>query len=194
MHRFIKAFRQSELDKRYGAVLVVYADDFVVLCKRKAPEVLAIIRRWFTTMGLTLNEQKTTVKQARTEAFQFLGYTFTMLHSPRTGQRYPGAQPSQKAIVRLKQNVRQWLTRRNVHPQPEVIAHLNQHLRGWATYFRYGSVRGIRHKLDRFVYQRMRGFLRQRHKVPGRGTTRFSWQYVFKTLGVIGLEDLPRTQ
>ena len=194
MHRFIKVFRQYELEKRYGAVLVVYADDFVVLCKRNAPEVLAIIRRWFTTMGLALNEQKTTVKQARREAFQFLGYTFTMLHSPRTGQRYPGATPSRKAIVRLKQNVRQWLTRSNVHPQPEVIAHLNRQLRGWANYFRYGSVRGIRHKLDRFVYQRMRGFLRRRHKVPGRGTTRFSWQYVFKTLGVIELEDLPRAQ
>ena len=45
MHRFIKAFRKAELDRRFGAVLVVYADDFVVLCQRNAHEVLAIMRR-----------------------------------------------------------------------------------------------------------------------------------------------------
>jgi len=27
MHRFIKAFRKYGLDRRYGAVLVTYADD-----------------------------------------------------------------------------------------------------------------------------------------------------------------------
>jgi RNA-directed DNA polymerase len=74
MHRFIKAFRKAELDRRFGAVLVVYADDFVVLCQREAHKVLEIIRRWFTTMGLELNERKTSVKQARTEAFDFLGF------------------------------------------------------------------------------------------------------------------------
>ena len=42
----------------------------------------SIIRSWFTVMGLELNERKTTVKQARQEAFDFLGYlTFTILHS-----------------------------------------------------------------------------------------------------------------
>src|SRR5215475_14394221 len=93
MHRFIKAFRKAELDRRFGAVLVVYADDFVVLCKRNAPQVLGIIRRWFTAMGLELNERKTTVKHARQEAFDFLGSTFTMLYSYKTGIRYPRATP-----------------------------------------------------------------------------------------------------
>ena len=36
MHRFIKAFRKYGLDRRYGAVLVTYADDFVVLCRHGA--------------------------------------------------------------------------------------------------------------------------------------------------------------
>ena len=33
MHRYIKTFRKSGLDQKYGAVLVNYADDFVVLCR-----------------------------------------------------------------------------------------------------------------------------------------------------------------
>jgi RNA-directed DNA polymerase len=190
MHRFIKAFRKYGLDNRYGAVLVVYADDFVVLCKRNAPEVLDIIRRWFTTMGLELNERKTSVKQARREAFDFLGYTFTMLHSYKTGVPYPGATPSKKAVQRLKHSLRQELVRTNLRPLPEVIETLNHKLRGWATYFRYGSVWRGRAKLDRFVYERLRGFLRRRHQVQTRANRHFPQRYVFDKLGVISLKAL----
>src|SRR5262245_31865132 len=190
MHRFIKAFRNAELDRRCGAVLVVYADDFVVLCQHHAPQALAIIRRWFTTMGLELNEQKTTVKQARKESFDFLDHTFTMLHSYKTGTRYPGVMPSTKALRRVKHNVRECLQRTNLHPLPDVVATLNHKLRGWATYFRYGSVARTRQKLDDFVYQRMRGFLRRRHHVQNRGVRRFSRRYVFGELGVLSLASL----
>jgi RNA-directed DNA polymerase len=190
MHRFIKAFRNAKLDKRYGAVLVVYADDFVILCRRNASQVLEIIRRWFTAMGLELNERKTAVKRTRTEAFDFLGYTFTMLHSYKTGVRYPGATPSKKAVRRLKHNLRQWLVRTNPRPVPEVVATLNHKLWGWTTYFRYGSVWRVRANLDAFVYQRVRGFLRRRHQVPTRATRRFPQRYVFGQLGVLSLKAL----
>ena len=58
MHRFIKAFRKYGLDRRYGAVLVAYADDFVVLCRHDAAEALETIRRWMASIGLALNEDK----------------------------------------------------------------------------------------------------------------------------------------
>jgi RNA-directed DNA polymerase len=162
----------------------------VVLCKRKAPQVLEILRRWFTAMGLELNERKTTVKHAPQEAFDFLGYTFTMLHSYKTGGRYPGATPSKKAVQRLKHTLRQWLVRTNPRPLPEVIETLNHKLRGWATYFRYGSVGRVRQNLDEFVYQRMRGFLRRRHQVRSRATRRYPRRSVFEELGVVSLAAL----
>jgi RNA-directed DNA polymerase len=164
----------------------------VVLCKRLAPQVLEIIRRWFATMGLELNEQKTSVKQARTEAVDFLGYTFTMLHSYKTGVRYPGATPSKQAIHRLKQDLRGWLTRTNLRPTAEIVATLNQKLCGWANYFRFGSVQRVRDNLDAFVYQRVRGFLRRRHQVQTRANRRFSRQYVYRELGVVSLTALDR--
>jgi RNA-directed DNA polymerase len=193
MHRFIKAFRKAELDRRFGAELVVYADDFVVLCQRDAKQVLEIIRRWFTTMGLELNERKTAVKQARQEAFDFLGYTFTMLHSYKTGVRYPGATPSKKAIQRLKHDLRGWLTRTNSRPTEEIVDTLNRKLRGWANYFRYGSVQRVRQNLESFVYQRVRGFLRRRHQVQTRASRRFSRRYVFRELGVVSLPALGKS-
>ena len=163
-----------------------------MLCQRDAHKVLDIIRRWFTTMGLELNERKTSVKHARQEAFDFLGYTFTMLHSYKTGVRYPGATPSKKAQQRLKQDLRGWLHRTNSHPVEEVIATLNLKLRGWANYFRYGSVQHVRNNLDKFVYQRVRGFLRRRHQVQTRANRRFSRRYVFEELGVVSLPGLRR--
>jgi hypothetical protein len=74
-------FRKYGLDRRYGAVLVTYADDFVVLCRHGAAEVLATTRRWMTGIGLSLNETKTRVCDARCESFDFLGYTFGPMHS-----------------------------------------------------------------------------------------------------------------
>ena len=102
MHRFIKAFRKYGLDRRYGAVLVTYADDFVVLCRHGAGEVLDTTRRWMTSIGLALNDTKTRVCNARCESFDFLGYTFGPMYSPRTGGRYNGARPSKKAIASIR--------------------------------------------------------------------------------------------
>ena len=41
--------------------------------------------------------------------------------------------------------------------------------------------------VDNYVYERVRGFLRRRCKVPSRGTRRFSDQVVFGRLGVARL-------
>ena len=42
--------------------------------------------------------------------------------------------------------------------------------------------------VDDYVYERVRDFLRRRHKVPGRGTKRFSCEYVYGELGVLRLD------
>jgi RNA-directed DNA polymerase len=192
MHRFIKAFRKYGLEKEYGAVLVNYADDFVVLCRRNAGGALAKIRKWFTAIGLEINESKTSVKQARSESFDFLGYTFKRMWSYKNGKSYPGATPSEKAVRRFKENVRFQLHRANVNPIEEVVERLNRTLRGWANYFRYGSVLRVRQKLDRFVCERIRYFLRRRTKSSTHGVRRYPWTHVFGELGVVSLQILPR--
>src|SRR6266511_4489585 len=107
MNRFLKVFRLRGLDRCYGARLVNYADDFVVLCRTGAPEVLAQSRRWFTQMGLTLNEQKTRVVDGRRESFDFLGYTFGPMRYRKDGHGYLGAAPAKKAVTRVKGRIRQ---------------------------------------------------------------------------------------
>jgi RNA-directed DNA polymerase len=192
MHRFIKAFRKSGLAEKHGAILVNYADDFVVLCRRNAPEALMKIRSWFTAIGLEINESKTSVRHARQESFDFLGYTFKMQRSFKTGNLYPAALPSVKAVKRLKCSIRQQLHRANMSPIDLVVKRLNRTLRGWANYFRYGTVTHVRNKLDRFIYDRVRYFLARRAKLRTRGAYRYSRPYVFETLGVVSLSSLPR--
>jgi RNA-directed DNA polymerase len=72
----------------------------VILCQHGAAEVLAQTRRWFTQMGLTLNERKTRVCDGRTEPFTFLGYTFGPMHYRKDGHWYLGAAPAKKAVSR----------------------------------------------------------------------------------------------
>ena len=193
MHRYIKAFRKHGLGEKYGAVLVSYADDFVVLCRRDAGQVLEVTRQWMNRIGLSLNEDKTRLKDARCEKFDFLGYTFGPLYSPRTGGRYNGAMPSKKAVTRLKESIRQQLRPSNMMPIDEVVKRLNRTVRGWANYFDYGTVTTVRHHMDRFVYEKVRHFLRRRHKVQGRGIRKFPDKWVFGELGVVSLRRLPRS-
>src|SRR5438876_10615309 len=78
----------------------------VVLCRTGATEVLAQSRRWFTQMGLTLNEQKTRVCDGRREAFIFLGYTFAPMRYRKSVGEYGGAGPARKAVKRVKGRIR----------------------------------------------------------------------------------------
>ena len=192
MHRYIKAFRKHGLDRQHGAVLVNYADDFVVLCRHRADEVLDITRRWMTRIGLTLNETKTRLCDARCEPFTFLGYTFGPTYCPRTGSRYLGAQPSKKAMASIKERIRRQLWPSNQAPWDEVSCALNRTLRGWAAYFSYGSVMKARTAVDLHVYHAVRRFLRRRHKVAGPGYGQFPESRIYGELGVLSLRRLPR--
>jgi RNA-directed DNA polymerase len=187
MNRYLKAFRRAGLDRRYGARLVNYADDFVVLCRQGAMEVLAQTRRWLTQMGLTLNEQKTRVGDGRQEPFTFLGYTFGPMYYRKDGHWYLGAAPAKKAVQRIKGRIRQILRPSNQAPWEEVVVELNAVLRGWAHYFSYGTRLMAYRAVDHYVYERVRHFLRRRHKVPSRGTRRFPAEQVFGELGVFRL-------
>jgi RNA-directed DNA polymerase len=77
-------------------------------------------------------------------------------------------------------------------PIEDVVAALNRVLRGWANYFSYGALSKARLIVDSYVEERMRAFLRRRHKVAGRGYRQFPMQAIFGELGVVSLTKLPR--
>ena len=58
---------------------------------------------------------------------------------------------------------------------------------GRLAYFSHGALASVYRAVDDHVYDRVRNFLRRRHKAPGRGTTRFSRENVYEELGVLRL-------
>ena len=73
MNRFLKHWRLTARGEAFHAHVISYADDFVILSRGYAIEALAWTKAVMTKLGLTINEAKTSVKDARTENFDFLG-------------------------------------------------------------------------------------------------------------------------
>jgi len=192
MNRFLRVFVERGKDREFAARLVNYADDFVILSRGRAKDALEWTRRVMAAIGLSLNETKTCVRNGRREHFDFLGYTFGPERHRKDGHWYLGAKPSKKAVRRLKEKVRAQLRPGNMEPLPDVVRALNRLLRGWANYFSHGSTFVPYRSVDSHVYERMRNFLRRRHKVSTRGTRPFGWERVFGSLGVISLGAVRR--
>ena len=187
MNRFLKSWRLSGQDHRLRAEIVNYADDFVILSRGHAREALAWTRQVMGRLGLTLNEAKTSVREARQESFDFLGYSFGPHWFRKDGHWYLGASPSKRSVSRLKAKVRGVLGPGNHAPWPEVRDQLNSMLRGWSHDFDHGTRMPAYRAVDNAVYEAVRHFLVRRHKVSSRGTRRFPDRVVFGELGVIRL-------
>jgi RNA-directed DNA polymerase len=190
MNRFLKYWRMSGRREAFQAEVVNYADDFVILSRGHAAEALHWTRGVMTRIGLTLNEAKTSIKRARRESLDFLGYTFGPHRYRKDGHWYLGASPSKKSVLRIKAKVGDLLRSTNVEAWEEVRDRLNQMLRGWSGYFAYGTRLMAYRAVDAHVYQRVRDFLKRRHKVKGRGTRRFSDRVVYEEMGVVRLRHI----
>src|SRR6476469_3645874 len=187
MNRFLKHWRLTGCGEAFSAHVVAYADDFVILSRGRAAEALAWTRAVVAKLGLMLNEAKTSVKDARRESFDFLGYTFGPQRYRKDGHWYLGASPSKRSVQRLRTKVGDILVSGNKEPWPTVSRRLNRLLLGWSAYFGYGTRMPAYRAVDNHVYDRVRAFLRKRHNVQGRGTRRFSDAQVFGGFGVLRL-------
>ncbi|MGA3064990.1 MAG: group II intron reverse transcriptase/maturase [Methylocystis sp.] len=187
MNRFLKHWRLSKRGEAFRAHVISYADDFVILSRGRAEEALTWTKAVMMKLGLTLNEAKTSVKNARKESFDFLGYTLGPQRYRKDGHWYLGASPSKKSVQRVKTKIGDVLKPGNMGAWPTVRDRLNRLLIGWSAYFGYGTRLQAYRAIDHYVYDGVRHFLVRRHNVQGRGTRRFSRADVFGELGVLHL-------
>ena len=190
MNRFLKYWRRTGKGREWRAVIINYADDFVILSRGGAAEALEWTARTMVRIGLTLNREKTKLVQAKHERFDFLGYTFGPHRVKKDGHWYLGASPSTKSVARLRRKVHGVLRPSEVGRWEEVRDRLNRVLVGWSNYFSYGTRLMAYRAVDNHVCERVRGFLRRRRKVSSRGTRRFSDRVVFGQLGVLRLRRI----
>jgi RNA-directed DNA polymerase len=192
MNRFLKHWRQTGRGQVWRAHVINYADDFVILSRGHAQEALAWTDSTMTRLGLTLNRTKTRLCEARTERFDFLGYSFGLHRFRQTGRRFIGASPSPKSVQRLKEKVGAILVPGNMGRWDEVRDALNRLLRGWCGYFSPGSHYVANRAIEAHVYDRVRNFLARRHKMPARAIGPFTMTAVFGELGVPRLRHCRR--
>ena len=159
----------------YGlGVLVRYADDFVVICpdrqraekaRRKAIGVLARV-------GLQLHPDKTRIADLRrgAEGFDFLGFHHHKVASWRDRNRfYLQRWPSQKAMSSIRGKVKAMTHRRFVGlDMGTIIGTLNQTLRGWGNYFRWGNSARKFTTIDGYVHMRLAMLASAKHGLTGR--------------------------
>ncbi|MER9839049.1 hypothetical protein NKJ28_29555 [Mesorhizobium sp. M0145] len=78
----------------FRAHVISYADDFVILSCGHAAQALAWTRTVMTKLGVTLNEAKTSMKDADTSASTSLATHGDHTTSPTVARWYLGASPS----------------------------------------------------------------------------------------------------
>lgn len=195
MRRFVLAWQKFGLDRTLGK-LVTYADDLVILCRSGRAELaLQKLREIMGKLKLTVNEEKTRICKVPQETFDFLGYTFGRLYSPKTGKARIGMRPSKKSIKRMVEKVHAMTERQTSWQETtEVVGKLNRSLRGWANYFKVGSDSDAYRALDNYTAPRLRRWLRFKYKLRHKKGGSYPLSHLYGYFGLVRLTARGREQ
>ena len=171
LHSFDKMFQLSGIP----GTLVRYCDDFVILLWRNGDGVLKQVRQMLDRLGLQLHPGKTRIVKAE-DGFDFLGVHFRLspLRSKKTKLKQAcRIWPSDRSIKRVKQRMKEVIGRRYNRSLEEMIAELNPVIRGWNAYHKAARPAAKRlRKLNWFVWERLRIFLKRKYSDRSRGYRR----------------------
>lgn len=190
LHWFDTLFHRHDGPAHWAkARLVRYADDFVVLARYVGPRISGWIE---TTLEgrfvLQINRQKTRVVDLKQEgaALDFLGFTFRYDRDLQgRGHRYLNLFPSKKALARERLKLREMTGPRYCFRDvPLLVGDINQHLRGWANYFRLGYPRKAFREINAYVRERLTTHLQRRSQRSYRPPKGLSF---YEHLGRLGL-------
>lgn len=171
LHAFDKMFQESGIP----GTLVRYADDFVILLWRNGEVVRKQVEQMLGRLGLELHSDKTRVVRAE-DGFDFLGVHFRLCPVRKKDAKlrmYCAVWPSDRSIGRIKQRIREVVGRRYSISLEELIGELTPVIRGWNNYHKATRpvLKRLR-KLNGFVRERLRIFLKRKYSDQSRGTWR----------------------
>ena len=171
LHSFDKMFQLSAIP----GTLVRYADDFVILLRRDGKKVVRQVERMLGRLGLKLHPEKTRVVRPE-DGFDFLGIHFqrcSVRVKNGKAQNYCALWPSDRSMKRIKERIKKVIGRRYSLSLEKMIKELTTVLRGWDNYQRKAmSARKRVLKLNGFVRDRLRIFLKRKYSDQSRGTRR----------------------
>ncbi len=188
MRRFILGWKRLGYARRFGAEIVCYADDFCVLGKAPAADMLTAVTRLMDTLKLKVNPHKTRCLRCPEEPMAFLGYRFGWNYRRNGGSAYIGNRPSRASVQGICRKISERTKRRDVLKDPEVVVEtLNRMMSGWAQYFRLGQVSPAYAAVDAHATKRLRQWLCRKHKVRTGKYVRFPNERLWEHYGLIRL-------
>ncbi len=171
LHSFDKMIQQSGIP----GTLVRYCDDFVILLRHSGKQILKKVKTMLGRLGLELHRDKTRIVPAR-NGFDFLGMHFRLRPTSRKDaklKQFCAVWPSDRSIKQIKSKIRYTIGRRYDKSLEDMIGILNPIIRGWNNYHRKARpVMKRLQKLNAFVRERFRIFLRRKYSDRSRGTRR----------------------
>ncbi len=194
MRRFILGWKLKGYARRFGAEIVNYADDFCVLGKAPAAEMLAAVNRIMGVLKLPVNARKTRCLRCPQEPFEFLGYRIGWTWRRTDGSRYVGTRPSKANVQDICHRISEMTDRKSVWMDAEAkVAELNRMIPGWANYFTLGQVSPAYSTIDRHATRRLRRWLCHKHKMKSGWYVRFPNARLWDDLGLIHLAPKTKT-
>lgn len=172
LHYFDRLFYSAKGAGTWAkAKLVRYADDLVVLARYQTTRLKGFIEDTIEKrLKLEINREKTKVINLKEEgaSLNFLGFTFRYDRDLKgRNNKYLNVFPSKKAVAKERENLRQ-MTDRSLcfKPIPMLVADINEHLRGWKNYFKYGYPRKAFREINGYARMRLTKHLKRRSQRP----------------------------
>jgi RNA-directed DNA polymerase len=161
--RIKKQFPKWKLTKEGKSLCVNfirYADDFIITAASHEiieQEIAPLVEAFLKERGLSLSPEKTKITHIE-EGFDFLS---------QNTRKYPNGQilqkPSHNAVVKIKQNLHDTITKNLGAPANILIKKLNSILRGWANYHRHIVSKEIFKAIDMYLWRQIGLWCKRRH-------------------------------
>jgi group II intron reverse transcriptase/maturase len=194
MRRFVLGWKRLGHERRFGGLIVNYADDLVICCRWQADEAMQAMRQIMQRLKLTVNEEKTRLCHVPESNFDFLGYTFGRCYSGKTKRAYLGCRPSKKSVHRLMRAISQVTERHTLQmAAEETVSRMNRILRGWTQYFCLGSTSNVYRAIDDHAPRRLCRWLCMKHKCKRILRAHFPDEYLHETLGLFSTQVFAQT-
>ncbi len=154
----------KELERR-GHCFVRYADDcnVYVSSQRAGERVMALLRRVYGKLRLTVNETKSAVARALNR--KFLGYSLWTAPGGKVKRKV-----ATKPLANFKARIRQLTRRSGGCSMEQVVERLRPYLLGWKAYFGLAQTPKIWRELDEWLRHRLRAIQLKQWR---RGTTMY---------------------
>ena len=166
--------REKTKRRRAGlgnAILVRYADDFVILWNGTHQGALALrdeLRQFlWEELHLKLSEDKTRVTHL-TEGLDFLGFHIRYILGGQGRRPWLRVTPTKENVARFRRKIKALTRRGTTYATTEMrFKTLNRIIRGWGNYYRHVNFKYTARKIDFWINQRVLIWFKQKHQGKG---------------------------